>query len=241
VEYLRDQTAQRHIISYHDECSCHASDCEKRRWSIKGKGGKMGDKSRGPCRMVAAYVSDAVGLWTESMKIIEPGIADNKDDYWGREDTQAQAAEHLLEFDRRFNPVAGQPVVVCLDVYDNSSGHNCRAIDGLEVSKMNLNPGGAAKVVLVMRNGSYLCAERGVNIEQPMFFQLGDTVHVAVQKDSNIRPRSTQEAAKTTRDYPVGSVIDGESELLQVQKSVKQVLLERKVLSRRELACRRGT
>ncbi|KAJ1401584.1 hypothetical protein B484DRAFT_457951 [Ochromonadaceae sp. CCMP2298] len=88
-EYLQNNTAHRHIISYHDGCSAHAADCERRRWCISGKGGKMGDKSRGPCRMVAAYVSDAVGLWTESKRIIEPGIAENKDDYWGGEDTFA--------------------------------------------------------------------------------------------------------------------------------------------------------
>jgi hypothetical protein len=60
---LRVQTSQRHIISYHVECCCHASDYEKRRWSIAGKGGKMSDKSRGAARMEAAYICDAVGSW----------------------------------------------------------------------------------------------------------------------------------------------------------------------------------
>jgi hypothetical protein len=48
-----------------------------------------------------------------------------------------------------------------------------------------------------------------------------------VRKD--IRPRTTLVAAKTTRDYPVGSIIDGGSELLEVPKGIKQVLLERGV------------
>jgi transposase len=163
-EYLQNNTAHRHIISYHDECSAHAADCERRRWCISGKGGKMGDKSRGPCRMVAAYVSDAVGLWTESKRIIEPGIAENKDDYWGGEDTFAQAGDHLLEFDRRYHNSE-----VCVDVYDNSSGHNCKAKDGLDVGKMNVNPGGAAKEALIIHNGTYLGAD-GAYVEQPMFF-----------------------------------------------------------------------
>jgi hypothetical protein len=53
--HLRDQTRQRHIISYHDVCCCHASDYEKRRWSTAGKGGKMSDKSRGAARMVLLH------------------------------------------------------------------------------------------------------------------------------------------------------------------------------------------
>jgi hypothetical protein len=146
--HLRDQTRQRHIISYHDECCCHASDSEKRRWSTAGKGGKMSDKSRGAARMVAAYVSDAVGLWTESLKVIGPWK--NKDDWWDGDQTQMQAAEHLLEFDRRFN-TGGGVVAVCVDVYDNSSGHNCKAKDGLDVGKLNLGPGGAADKALIIR------------------------------------------------------------------------------------------
>jgi hypothetical protein len=62
---LVEQTAVRQsgVISYHDECCIHASDCVKRRWATAGKGGKMSDKSKGAPRMVAAYISDAVGLW----------------------------------------------------------------------------------------------------------------------------------------------------------------------------------
>jgi len=161
------KTAQRHIISYHDECCCHASDYEKRRWSV-------------------------------------------------------------VEFDRRENPVAGEPVVVCVDVYDNSSGHNCKAKDGLDVGKLNLSPGGAAKEALVIRDGTYLCPLRG-RVSQPMFFSVGEVLLVEVKTGQKIRPRSTLEAGKTTRTYPVGHIIDGDSELLEVQKGIKQVLLERKV------------
>jgi hypothetical protein len=149
---LVEQTAVRHVVSYHDECCIHASDCEKRRWATAGKGGKMSDKSRGAPRMVAAYISDAVGLWGESMRIIEPGK--NKDDWWDGEQTQAQAGQHLLEFDRWVIRAAGGGNVVCVDIYDNSSGHNGKARDGLDVGKLNLSPGGAAKEVLVIRDGT---------------------------------------------------------------------------------------
>jgi transposase len=96
------------------------------------------------------------------------------------------------------------------------------------VGKLNLSPGGAAKEALIIRNGTYLCAERGV-IQQPMFFQVGDVLLVEMKCGKDIRPRTTLVVAKTTQYYPVGSVIDGESELLEVQKGMKQLLLERGV------------
>ncbi|KAJ1399662.1 hypothetical protein B484DRAFT_406240 [Ochromonadaceae sp. CCMP2298] len=129
---------------------------------------------------------------------------------------------------RIFNRVAGQPEVVNVGVFDNSSGHNLKAKDGLDTGKLNLGPGGAADKVLVIRDGVYLCAQRGV-IVQPFFFQLGDVLLIEVKCGSKIRPRSTHVIAKTTRCYPVGSIIDEDCELLEVAKGMKQVLLERGV------------
>jgi hypothetical protein len=55
---------------------------------------------------------------------------------------------HLREFDIIF------PDKDALDIYDNSSGHNCMARDALNVSKLNLGVG--RKNPVIIRNGYYL-------------------------------------------------------------------------------------
>jgi hypothetical protein len=165
---LVDPTAQRVVVSWHDECCCHASDSERRRWMKVGSGGKMSDKSRGAARMVAGYCCSEMGLWRESLQFINPGK--NKDGWWDGEDTQAQAQVHLDEFDR------ARPGCICCDIYDNSSGHNCKAKDGLDVSALNLGVGGKNK--FIMRNGAHL------GEEQSMFFCVGDKLLLPLTADS---------------------------------------------------------
>jgi hypothetical protein len=158
------------IVSFHDECCSHASEHESRRWMKSGSGGRMQDKSRGACRMVAAYVCAKKGLWKTSMQFINPGK--NKDGWWDGEATQKQAGIHLLEFDLEC------PGCRCADVYDNSSGHNCRATDALDVEKMNKGVGG--KNEMTMRDTTYRCAE-GEDLRQSMFFEVGDVLRVPVK------------------------------------------------------------
>jgi hypothetical protein len=100
----------------------------------------MQDKSRGACRMVAAFVCADRGLWRDSLQFINPGK--NKDGWWDGEATQRQAAIHLMEFDRE------RPGCRCADVFDNSSGHNCRARDALDVEKMNKGVGGKNEIIM---------------------------------------------------------------------------------------------
>jgi hypothetical protein len=45
------------IVSYHDECCAQASEYSKFAWKIDGQGGQLKDKSRGPCCMVAGYLT----------------------------------------------------------------------------------------------------------------------------------------------------------------------------------------
>ena len=121
---LADPRVQRCVVSYHDECSAHANESNVRGWGLRSCGA-LKAKSRGALKMVAAYVCAEVGIWSDSMRIIEPGSAPGKDAWWTGADTMKQAATHLAEFDAVF------PGCCSVDVYDNSSGHNCKAIDGL--------------------------------------------------------------------------------------------------------------
>ncbi|KAJ1428593.1 hypothetical protein B484DRAFT_393894 [Ochromonadaceae sp. CCMP2298] len=217
---LVDPTIKQHIISYHDECCAHASDAVTRRWMVAGKGGKMKDKSRSPARMVAGYVCAEIGMWKGSLQFINPGK--NKDGWWDGEDTQRQAAVHLLEFDVLF---AG---CICVDVYDNFSGHNCLAKDALLVEKLNKDSGGAGKTLLVMRDGSYL--QDGSLVLQSFFLKAGDTLHSAFSAGKKcIRQLPAGDTRFEAPAHQVGEVLGESSELIGVKKGLHQILHERGV------------
>jgi hypothetical protein len=219
---LQDAEQKQVVVSYHDECCCHASDHETRRWSMAGKGGVMKDKSRGACRMVAGFVCAEIGLWRSSIRFINPGKG--KDDWWGGNDTQKQTAAHLLEFDLAF------PGTTALDVFDNSSGHNCNAEDALDVSKLNLKPGGDGKDVLVIREGTYRGGD-GEWVRQSFFFAPGDSLHVSVNAGAKCLQQLGTGNTKISTTCPVqaGTVLSADSELIGVKKGVFQILKERGV------------
>jgi transposase len=227
-ELLPYGQATRHIISYHDECCCHASDRVTKRWSMPGKGGCMKDKSRGAARMVAAYICAEVGVWRESVRVINPGK--NKDGWWDGEQTQAQAHDHLLEFDRWCS--THMINAVCTDIYDNSANHDCMAKDGLDVYKegVNLGIGGDGVKVLCMRKGAYVIST-GESVEHSYFLAAADILHVSVKKGHKCLQQLPAGVTKVqlTADHPIGEVLGPDSELIGVKKGVQQYLKERGV------------
>jgi hypothetical protein len=113
------------------------------------------------------------GIETHSMKIITPGAAEGKDDFWNGENTMDQAKEHL-EFLHEFHP----EVAAC-DIYDNSSGHGCMAKDALNIDKLNISPGMNRKTDVLIRDGYYTIDE--TKIVQNLFFEIGDTLRVVIK------------------------------------------------------------
>ena len=211
----RDIGMQRRVIvSYHDECCAHTADRENRSWFHMNTG-SMQPKSKGSARMVSAYCCADVGVWQSSIKYIEPGTGDNKDDWWKGSDLVQQAREHLLEVVQAF------PDCDIVDVYDNSTGHNCRAPDALDIENINAKPGG--RNYKAMRNGYYTVD--GAKKEQSMYFGVGDTLHIKVTKGTEV---STSTAKyKTITEYEKGYIVTSDSELVGVAKGAKQLLEER--------------
>jgi hypothetical protein len=178
-----------------------------------------------------------IGIDFISLKMITPGAAPGKDDYWGGADTMKQAKEHLEGLHEHY------PDWVTTDVYDNSTGHNCMAPDALVVDKLNLNPGYCRKEELVIRDG-YYCRECSPDevIKQDMRFQPGDTLHVTVQKGAKLTKSSDGKIIVASKDYDTGfvippvttgrrtgrNVVPG-SELHGVVKGCCQVLKERDI------------
>lgn len=209
----KDPTVRRCVISYHDECSAHTNDYNSRSWNHNGAG-KLKEKSRGTARMVSAYCCADIGMWRNSWAFIEPGAAERKDSFWGGNDVQLQAKDHLLEFDAKF------PECTCVDVYDNSTGHNCKAPDALDASSINITPGG--KNYKIMRDGYYLKDE--VRTVQSMYFQVGDIVYVNISIGTDVSTMDLQ--WKTIAAYPTLTIISSDCELVGVAKGQRQLLRE---------------
>jgi hypothetical protein len=168
--------------------------------------------------MVAAFCCAEIGVWKDSMRMITPGAAESKDDWWNGEDTQKQAKDHLEEFDARF------PGCRSIDVYDNSTGHNCKAVDSLDINEttLNLRPGGKNR--LNMRNGYYIGVD-GVEVSQPMHFVAGETLRMQIKVGRQLCNAAGPFKAAVHHDP--GEVISESSELIGVAKGMRQVLLER--------------
>ena len=75
-----------------------------------------------------------------------------------------------------------------LDIYDNSSGHNCMAKDALNSDKLNIGVGGKNKVII--RPGHY--TKDGALVHQSMYFEAGDTLHVEVKRGTKINKGETE-------------------------------------------------
>lgn len=178
------------IVSYHDESAIHANDCQRRAWKLAGQTGIMKAKNKGICMMIAGYVCAEFGFWKDSLRIIVPSA----DGYWGGIETQEQAVIHLMEFDVVY------PHSICIDVYDNSSGHNCYPADALNVNKLNKLAGGKNKPNI--RDGYYVAADGSV-VQQHLFFRVGDKILHKINSGHNISSDRC-----TTLQYEVGYVIE---------------------------------
>jgi len=150
-------------------------------------------------------------LWQSNISFITPGK--DKDPWWDGEQSQEQAKKHLLEVDAWSTETGGNKAA--LDIYDNSSGHNCMAIDELNSDKLNIGVGGKNRVII--RPGHYM--KDGALVQQSMYFEAGDTLHVEVKRGTKINKAGI--VGTTVHNHLRGSVLGDNSELIGVLKGVK--------------------
>lgn len=213
---------KRTILYFHDESACHTKEQSKRSYRRLGATGTMQGKNQGELAMIAAYVNADTGFDTHSMAIIKPGsAASGKDAYWDGPQTQKQARTHLEGFHSQYGSA-----VNCVDVYDNSTGHDCAPVDGLSVDKLNKNPGYNRKKVVSIREGSYLDHSTGEQVKQSMYFQAGDILLTPIKEGAILR----KDGLPTPRAYDVNYCIqESDKELIGAVKGSVQLLRERKV------------
>ena len=97
------------------------------------------------------------------------------------------------------------------------------AKDALNSDKLNIGVGGKNKVII--RPGHYM--KDGALVQQSMYFEAGDTLHVEVKRGTKINKAGI--AGTTVHNHLRGSVLVNDSELIGVLKGIKQVLEERGV------------
>jgi hypothetical protein len=91
------------------------------------------------------------------------------------------------------------------------------AKDALNSDKLNIGVGGKNKVII--RPGHYM--KDGALVQQSMYFEAGDTLHVEVKRGTKINKAGI--AGTTVHNHLRGSVLANDSELIGVLKGIKQV------------------
>lgn len=90
------------------------------------------------------------------MRIVKPGVGENKDAYWNGENTMEQCKVHLASTFDKYK----HDIIDIADVYDNSSNHGCLPKDALVVNgKINKYCGYCRKDPLLIREGWYNVAK----------------------------------------------------------------------------------
>jgi len=152
------------IIFFHDETTFQSNDDQKTFWGTKGTT-VMRPKSKGSGIMISDFIDEKNGflrltqeeydrakqtdpnIWMEARASLEYG--ENREGYWNSERfmNQIKMAAKIAEI--KYPKEDNWKHVW---VFDHSSCHAAMPDDALDVSKMNVNPGGKQRV---MRMGSF--------------------------------------------------------------------------------------
>ena len=142
------------VVIFHDESTFQANEDQSKMWGKKGEH-MLRPKSKGSGIMVSDFVDEKIGylalpddeferasatnraLWKEARCLLEYG--ESREGYWTGEKFMIQM-EHACEIaDVKYPRDQGWKIMW---VFDQSSCHKAMALDALDASKMNVNPGG---------------------------------------------------------------------------------------------------
>ncbi len=148
------------VFIFHDESTFNANDDDQSlKWGVKGEK-IMKKKSRGAGIMVSDFIEEKNGFLAlndaeyEIAKTNNPACrkyarefleyGENKEGYWIMVKFLAQLKRAVEIADIKYPKADGWR---CCWVFDNSSCHNAMADNALNVNRMNVNPGGAQKIL----------------------------------------------------------------------------------------------
>ena len=147
------------VVFFHDESTFHVNEDQPFQWGEKGSF-MLRPKSKGSGIMISDFVDGRNGYLALTDDELSTGKANNpnlqkcarttieygesREGYWTSEKFMKQM-EKAVEIAEAKYPKADNWKHVW--VLDSSSCHTAKADDALEVSKMNVNPGGKQKVM----------------------------------------------------------------------------------------------
>ena len=150
------------VIFFHDESTFQSNDDQSTFWGEKGTT-IMRPKSKGAGIMVSDFIDEKNGylgltqeeydqakesdpnIWIEARAFLEYG--ENREGYWNSEKFMDQIKMAVRIAEVKYPKCDNWRHVW---IFDHSSCHSAMPDDGLDVSKMNVNPGGKQRV---MRDG----------------------------------------------------------------------------------------
>jgi len=145
-EILNDEKL--HILVTHDECLFYSNDDRPVIWAPLGEL-PLKKKGQGKSIMVSEFLLETIGrlklndeqsllfpnIPTEARKYLKPGK--NEDGWWTAEHLLDQVLNYAIPIFEIIHPNS-----IAIFAFDNSTNHGAMAKDALNVSKMNVNPGG---------------------------------------------------------------------------------------------------
>ena len=152
------------VVLFHDESTFSANEDQNIMWGVKGQ--KMiKPKSKGAGIMVSDFIDEKSGFLAfsddeyEEVKISNPNLpkyarefleyGENREGYWNRDKFIRQMGRAATIAEIKYPKSLGWRHVW---VFDHSSCHAAMADDALEVSHMNVKPGGQQRI---MRDTEY--------------------------------------------------------------------------------------
>jgi len=139
---------QLHIFVTHDECLFYANDDRPIVWTPIGEP-PLRKKGQGKSIMISEFLLETIGCLklTSEQSLLNPNIPIEARKYLkpGKNEEGWWTADHLI--DQVINyaiPIFETiyPGAIAVMAFDNSTNHGAMPEDGLNVTKMNVNPGG---------------------------------------------------------------------------------------------------
>ena len=154
VPLAQSDVREKTLVLFHDESTFHANEDQTTMWGVKGEH-MLRPKSKCAGIMVSDFVDERNGYLAltneefDRLSQTNPDIkkqarclllyGESKEGYWTSENFLEQMKHAVAIANVRYPKEEGWKVVW---VFDQSSCHKAMASDALDVSKMNVNPGG---------------------------------------------------------------------------------------------------
>ena len=139
LETPSEERIAKTMVFFHDETIFHANEGQSRQWGIRGTHAVQ-HKSKGKGIMISHFICEEGFLHLgEASAQVQLEYGESGEGYWTNERFMKQMDEAVKLAEKKYPKNEGYRHVW---IFDQSSCHAAKADDALDVSKMNVKPGG---------------------------------------------------------------------------------------------------